>query len=163
MSGRALWVALSVLTLAACSQPTQSADTTSPTDVTPAQAARVTCPEPETTHTQPALELADRELVPLSRSTYGVETTFGTDQRGFTLVSGGYLDDVLEAYDDLQKVGESVVRGVDADMLAGTFVRSNDTRAAIWREPDEPPCDAHALVAWNLTAKQFNRIVEGLR
>ncbi len=163
MSWRALSVALSVFTLAACSQPTQSADTTSTTDVTPTQAARVTCPEPETTHTRPTLELADRELVPLSESTYGVESTFGTDERGFMLVSGGYLDDVLEAYDDLQKVGEAAVRGVDADMLAGTFVRPDDTRAAIWREPDEPPCDAHALVAWNLTAKQFDRVVDGLR
>lgn len=107
--------------------------------------------------------MTDRQLVPLSKSTFGVESTYGNDRRGFMLVSGGYLDDVLEAYDELNKTGEADVRGVRADVLVGTFVEPNDTRVAIWREPVEPPCDAHALVAWNLTARQFQGVLKGLR
>lgn len=77
------------------------------------------------------------------------------------LVSGGYLDDVLEAYDDLEPIGALTVRGSNATLLAGDFL-DQPAHAAYWREAAPAPCDAHAVLARGLSSAEFQQVLKGV-
>ena len=123
-------------------------------------AAKDTCAEAVLDTARPAL---DRRLVNFSPTLLGVETLYGNDVARVRVVSGGYLDDVLEAYDDLVPVGTAVIRDTEAELLA-TDLLGVPVRVAVWRESGEtPPCDAHALIATGLTDSQFATEIALLR
>ena len=52
---------------------------------------------------------------------------------GLLAISGGYLDDLTEDYDDLQIVGKRLVGKQRATVMSGKFLRSL-VKIAIWRE-----------------------------
>ncbi len=107
------------------------------------------------------LEPLDRRLVPFSQTLLGVETVWGAETKRVRLVSGGYLDDVLEAYDDLESWDERRVRDSDATLLRSMLL-DDLVLVAVWREGVEPPCDAHALIATGLTEVEFEEQLESI-
>lgn len=115
--------------------------------------SKTTCPEATLTS---GLQPLDRTLVPLGPQLLGVETTFGDDRWTLRIISGGYLDDILEAYDDLTQVGSADVRGTSATLLTTTFLR-DPVQVAVWHEDTDPPCDTHAIVAVGMTRGEFAR------
>ena len=124
-----------------------------PTTTSSRPSAKDTCAE---TTLVSELEAIDRILMPYGETLLGVETTWGDETRQLQIISGGYLDDVFEAYDDLAEVGEADVRGARATVFATSFL-GRPVRAAVWREAEEsPPCDAHAVIATGLSAEEFD-------
>ncbi len=104
----------------------------------------------------------DRLLVPYGPTLLGVETTWGGEGQEVTIISGGYLDDVFEAYDDLEQIGTMKLRGTEATLFSSSLLEE-PIRAAVWREDLEPPCDAHAIIAIGLNDQEFAEQLAGLR
>lgn len=156
---RATALAAVVLLLSGC---TGSAPAGS--EPTPREASKVTCDMPRLTRLPSGLEARDRKLVPLSPTLLGVEESFDDGaRRSVIIISGGYLDDVLEAYDDL-----AVVDRLDTDvgrmtMLEGTLLEDT-VRVAYWRAADATaPCDVRAVFGVNVAEAAFTRMLVGLR
>ena len=122
-------------------------------------AAKSTCPEATLTS---EMEPIDRVLVPYSDTLLGVETVWGTEDKRIRLVSGGYLDDVLEAYDDLEESGRTELRDSEATLLRSSLM-DVPVRVAVWREDVEAPCDTHALIAIGLSDEEFDRQLESVK
>lgn len=127
----------------------------------PLGAAKITCDELVLAEESVDLVLVDRVLVPYSRTVLGVETTY-EDGRGrtLTIVSGGYLDDVTETYDDLQPAGTIRLVGETADLLRGTFL---GTRIAVaYRIGADPPCSTLAVVGIGFSAEEFTEVARDM-
>jgi hypothetical protein len=135
-------------------------------------AAKSTCPQAIVTQPPPGMELSDRELVPFSSTKLGVNTVFsditetaGPPSRSRTIevVSGGYVDDLTESYDDLRPIRTISVAGQPVSLLAGSLLTST-VKVVIWRQPGvAPPCDVHAVLATNLSNEQFMAAVKSVR
>lgn len=126
--------------------------------------SKETCSEATLTALPADVWPSDRELVPLRTDLLGVEATYSdeTEERVVVLVSGGYLDDVLEAYDDLAPMGGVAVRGSNATVLAGEFL-GQPAHASYWREGGiDAPCDVHAVLSRGLTSQEFQQVLAGL-
>lgn len=145
--------------LAGCSQ-----GTTASAPTPRREASKETCETPRLTRLPAGLEARDRELVPLSSTLLGVEATFDDgNRRSVSVISGGYLDNVLEAYDDLSVVNRLNTTVGRLTVLEGTLL--NDTvRAAYWRQTDVAvPCDVRAVFAVNVAEPAFARMLAGIR
>ena len=117
-------------------------------------ATKATCPAPSLP-ADSGFELVDRTLVGFGPTTLGVEEAYERDGATMEVVSGGYFDEVTEAFDTLEIVGKASVRGGDADVLAGPY-QDSTVHIALWREPGiEVPCDAHAIIVTGVTEQQF--------
>jgi hypothetical protein len=118
------------------------------------------------------MDVSERKLVPFSSTQLGVNTVIsdasGTAEpsspsRMIEVVSGGYVDELTESYDDLRPVGSVSVTGQPVSLLASRFLTST-VKVAIWRQPGvAPPCDVHAVLATNLSRQQFKAVVESVR
>jgi hypothetical protein len=132
-----------------------------PPVATPLAAAKTTCDELVLAEESVDLVLVDRALVPYSRTILGVETTY-EDGRGrtLTMVSGGYLDDITETYDDLQPAGTIRLVGETADLLRGTFL---GTRIAVaYRLGADPPCSTLAVVGIGFSTEVFKELARDM-
>jgi hypothetical protein len=138
----------------ACSPPTAQQATTSSTR----PAHKDTCAE---VTLQTDLPLLDRVLVPYSQTLLGVEAVWGEEGRRVRVVSGGYLDDVLEAYDDLEEIGEREIDGERATLLASSLL-GQQVRAAVWRDAQQPPCDAHVVITTGFDDLEFLDLLSSL-
>lgn len=121
-----------------------------------------TCPQAVLRSVPPGMVLSRRDLVPFSADLLGVEATYRdpTGDRVVRLLSGGYLDDLTESYDDLHVTGEHVVAGTSTPVLAGSLL-SQSVRLVAWRDGvSQPPCDLHAVVASNLSSIDFATVLD---
>lgn len=108
------------------------------------------------------LDALDRRLVPYGPTLLGVDAVWGDDERRFRVISGGYLDDVFEAYDELEEIGRTEIRGSEATLLASSLL-GEPVRAAVWYEKEETPCDVHAVIATGLDDEEFERQLRAVR
>lgn len=121
---------------------------------TPLEAAKTTCDELVLANDAFGLELVDRVLVPYSRQILGVEATYEDDLgRRLNVVSGGYLDDITETYDDLQPAGTTELADATADVLEGSFLGTPITVAYLIGA--DPPCSTLAVVAIGFSPEEF--------
>jgi hypothetical protein len=135
-------------------------------------AAKSTCPQAIVTHPPPGMHVSERELVPFSSTQLGVNTVISdrtgaaeppSGSRMIEVVSGGYVDELTESYDDLRHAGTVFITGQPVNILAGTLLTST-IKLVIWREPGvAPPCDVHAVLAMNLSKQQFKAVVQSVR
>ena len=124
--------------------------------------SKATCAEARLMNLPDGVEQLDRELVPLGPELLSVVTTFGGEGVAITVVSGGFFDDILEAFDDLLVTGSVRVRDEEATVLVGSLL-DEPVGAAMWREADQaPPCDAHAVVSLGLEAGEFQDLLTGV-
>jgi hypothetical protein len=110
------------------------------------------------------MEMSHQELVPFSSTQFGVKTTFTdpTGTRMIELISGGYVDEVTESYDNLLVEGTREVAGAAATILVGTLL-SVTVRVVLWQSPNTAePCDLHALLASDLPRDQFDDVLTGV-
>lgn len=131
---------------------------------TPREATKTTCKVPRLTHLPAGVVARDRELQPLSSTLFGVEAVYDDGgRRSVTVITGGYLDDVLEAYDDLAVVDRLDTKVGRVTVLDGTLL-SDTVRVAYWRATDvAAPCDVRAVFAVNVAERPFGRMLAGLR
>ena len=150
---RALVTSLVIaLALAACAmeQPQPEATTLA--------AAKDTCDELVFAGNSSSLTLVDRVLVPYSRTIFGVEATYEDDQgRTLILVSGGYLDDIIEAYDELEPAGAIELGGNAADLLEGLYI--GVPIGVAYRLGSNLPCSTLAAVAIGFSSEEFAELV----
>lgn len=148
-----------VLLVAGCSVDGQAAPAG---PATPRSGLKTTCPEATVTP-PPGLVLADRELVPFSRTLLGVHTTYEAAGGGrLEVLSGGYVDDLTEDYDDLRVVATRPVDGQSTAVLQGSLLATT-ARLVVWRRPGTAaPCDVHAVVATDLSDADFTAAVDSV-
>ena len=133
-------------------------------------AAKSTCPQAIVTRPPSGMNVSERELVPFGPTQLGVNTVIsdatGTAEppsRMIEVVSGGYVDELTESYDNLRPAGTVSVMGQPVSLLAGSLLNST-VKLVIWREPEvTPPCDVHAVLATNLSMQQFKGVVKSVR
>jgi hypothetical protein len=135
-------------------------------------AAKNTCARAIVTKVPSGMEVSERELVPFSSTQLGVNTVFSdttgaaepsSRSRRIEVVSGGYVDELTESYDDLRPAGTISVAGQPVSLLAGSLLTST-AGVVIWRQPGiAPPCDVHAVLAMNLSKQQFRAVVKRVR
>lgn len=104
----------------------------------------------------------DRTLVPYGPQLLGVETTYGDADRRVRIISGGYLDDVFEAYDDMVEIDSAIVRDTEAIVLESELL-GDPVFAAVWREDTEAPCDAHAIITTGLSEAVFEELLASIQ
>jgi hypothetical protein len=108
--------------------------------------ARTTCPPLGFETTLDGFRETDRELVPYSPTVMGVEATFKDEARMIQLISGGYLDDVLEAYDDLHPLPTVDMNGAQATAMTGESL-SGTVHVAVWKQPAAfEPCGLRVVL-----------------
>ncbi len=121
-----------------------------------------TCAETTLSADRPAkLTPLDRTLVPYGDGLLGVETTFGDENRTVRVISGGYFDDIFEAYDQLDEIGVVDIQGTEATLLASSLL-GVPIRALVWRIDLTAPCDARAVIATGLSDSEFSEFVTDL-
>ena len=135
-------------------------------------AAKSTCAQAVVTRLPSGMEQSERRLVPFSSTQLGVTTVFSDTPREAELssrsrmievVSGGYVDELTESYDNLRPVETVSVAGQPVSLLAGSLL-SSTVNLIIWRQPGlAPPCDVHAVLATNLSKQQFKAVVKSVR
>lgn len=135
-------------------------------------AAKNTCAQAIVTKVPSGMELSERELVPFSSTQLGVNSVFSditgaaepsARSRRIEVVSGGYVDELTESYDDLRPTETVSVTGQPVTLLAGSFL-SSTVNVVIWRQRGvAPPCDVHAVLATNLSKQQFKAVVKSVR
>lgn len=134
-------------------------------------AAKNTCTQAIVTKVPSGMEVFERELVPFSSTQLGVNTVFSNTgaaepssrSRRIEVVSGGYIDELTESYDDLRPIETVSVTGQPVTLLAGSLL-SSTVNVVIWRQPGvAPPCDVHAVLATNLSKQQFKAVVKSVR
>lgn len=129
-----------------------------PPVATPLTADKTTCDELVLANNAFGLELVDRVLVPYSREILGVEATYEDSLgRRLTVMSGGYLDDITETYDDLQPAGTTELADATADVLEGSFLGTPIT--VVYLIGADPPCSTLAVVAVGFSPEEFAEIV----
>lgn len=120
----------------------------------PLTAAKTTCDELVIVDEPLGISLVDRVLVPYSRTILGVEATYEDDQgRTLTVVSGGYLDDITETYDELEPAGRIKLGDSNADLLEGLHL--GVPIAVAYRLGSSPPCSTLAAVAIGFSTEEF--------
>jgi hypothetical protein len=135
-------------------------------------AAKSTCAQAVVTRVPSGMEQSERKLVPFSSTQLGVNTVFSdttgaaepsSRSRRIEVVSGGYVDELTESYDDLRPIETVSVTGQPVTHLAGSLL-SSTVNVVIWRQPGvAPPCDVHAVLATNLSKQQFKAVVKSVR
>jgi hypothetical protein len=134
-------------------------------------AAKSTCRQAVVTRPPAGMEVSERELTPFSSTQLGVSTVLSDTadaepsarSRTIEVVSGGYVDELTESYDNLRPVETISVTGERVSLLAGSLLNST-VNVVIWRQPGvTPPCDVHAVLATNLSMQQFKAVVESVR
>jgi hypothetical protein len=134
-------------------------------------AAKNTCTQAIVTKVPSGMEVFERELVSFSSTQLGVNTVFSdtgaaepsSRSRRIEVVSGGYIDELTESYDDLRPIETVSVTGQPVTLLAGSLL-SSTVNVVIWRQPGvAPPCDVHAVLATNLSKQQFKAVVKSVR
>lgn len=127
-------------------------------------AAKRTCPD--VTWAVPAsmgLERASRELVPFGPTLLGVQSTWRG--HGFTVetVSGGYVDDLTEPYDNLAPTGTLSLHGdPHAEVMHGSL-QGSPVLVVLWRDRSEAvPCDVHAFLVQGADHPTEELLLEGL-
>lgn len=121
-----------------------------------------TCEEVVVERVPTGMSMADRTLVPYSSTLMGVETEYESSTSFLAVISGGYLDDHLEPYDDLEPIGERNVLGRRASVVAGSFIDAA-VLAAVWEEPGlTVPCGTRAVIAIGMETAQFHEILDAL-
>jgi hypothetical protein len=116
------------------------------------------------------MHVSDRELVPFSATQLGVQTVISevsprsaARSRRIEVISGGYLDDLTEDYDDLQIVGKRQIGKQRATLMTGKLLR-NFVKFAVWQEDGAAtPCDVHAVVGTNIPTKDFDAVLASVR
>jgi hypothetical protein len=114
------------------------------------------------------MQLADRELVPFSSTRLGTtslitEVRQSDGRRRVEVISGGYVDDITEDYDDLRVVRQTRVAGHAGSVLAGSLLTTS-VLLAVWHEPGvAAPCDVHAVIASNMSDSDFNSLLASVR
>jgi hypothetical protein len=141
-------------------------------DLSRRPATKSTCPQAIVTRPPVGMGVSERKLVPFSSTQLGVNTVISdateaarasSRSRMIEVVSGGYVDELTESYDNLRLAGTVSVTGQPVDLLAGSFLTST-VKVAIWRQPGvAPPCDVHAVLATNLSKQQFKAILTSVR
>lgn len=125
-------------------------------------ADKATCEEIVPGWVPQGVGITDRRLVPLSQELLGVEAEYRGDVGYLRLVSGGYLDDILEPYDNLKVVASGTVLGDRAEISEGSFVGA-PVYAATWHAPRlEASCATRALIAVGIPESDFYLIIEHL-
>ena len=143
------------MTLAACATAQPQSET-----ITLA-ASKTTCDELVLARDSTSLTLVDRVLVPYTRTILGVEATYEDDQgRTLILVSGGYLDDITEAFDNLEPSGSMKLGDVAADTLSGSFLGAPIEVA--YRLGTDPPCSTLAVVAIGFSSEELVELARGM-
>lgn len=135
-------------------------------------AAKNTCPQAVVTRPPAGMEVSERELVPFSSTQLGTNTLItdtadgaepSSRSRTIEVVSGGFVDELTESYDDLRPVETISVTGERVSLLAGSLLNST-VNVVIWRQPGvAPPCDVHAVLATNMSKQQFKAVVQSVR
>jgi hypothetical protein len=135
-------------------------------------AAKSTCPQAVVTQPPAGMEVSERELVPFSSTQLGMNTVISDTadaaepsvrSRTIEVVSGGFVNELTESYDDLRPIETISVAGQPVTLLAGSLL-SSTVNVVIWRQPGVvPPCDVHAVLATNLSKQQFKAAVESVR
>jgi hypothetical protein len=135
-------------------------------------AAKSTCPQAVITQPPAGMEVSERELVPFSSTQLGMNTVItdtadgaepSSRSRTIEVVSGGFVDELTESYDDLRPVETISVTGQPVTLLAGSLL-SSTVNVVIWRQPGvAPPCDVHAVLATNLSKQQFKAVAESVQ
>ena len=135
-------------------------------------AAKSTCPQAVVTQPPAGMEVSERELLPFSSTQLGVSTVLSdtadaaepsSRSRTIEVVSGGFVDELTESYDNLRPVETISVTGQPVSLLAGSLLNTT-VKLVIWRQPEvAPPCDVHAVLATNLSMQQFKVVVESVR
>jgi hypothetical protein len=147
---------------AGCAGAARSSFEPPTSDPAPRGAAKVTCEEVVPGWIPPGIELADRRLVPFSEALLGVEAEYLGDGVFLHFVSGGYLDDVLEPYDDLAPLDRRRAAGDPAQVMGGSFV-GFPLFVVTWQVLGEvAPCSTRAVVAVGLTRRDFDAVVDDL-
>ena len=126
-------------------------------------AAKSSCPEAWMRSLPAALHPSDRALVPLSRTLLSVQASWSdrTGAQRLTIVSGGYLDDLTEPYDNLRPDESTRVAGITATVLTTDFLHRR-VWVAVWRQPGiRQPCDVRAVIAHGLRRSQFYAVLSG--
>ena len=157
---------------AGCSNVSLPASDSQDPDPTPTSPVweKKTCPQAVVLRPPAGMHVSDRELVPFSATQLGVHTEISEASprstarpRQIEVISGGYLDDLTEDYDDLQIVGKRQVGKQRATVLTGRFLR-NLVKVALWREDGATtPCDVHAVVGINIPANDFDAVLASVR
>lgn len=124
--------------------------------------AKDTCEEVLVERVPAGMSMTDRTLVPYSSTLLGVETEYEGSNSFVAVISGGYLDDHLEPYDDLEPIGERTVLGRPASVLAGSFIDAA-VLAAVWDEPGlTVPCGTRAVIAIGMETARFYEMLDAL-
>jgi hypothetical protein len=156
--GSVLWLGFLAGLIASCS--TAETDTAQPA-AEPGD--KTTCEEIVPTLLVGDLELTDRVLIPYSRTLLGVEAEYEGSDGVLTVVSGGFLDDQIEAYDNLLPIDDiPVIGGHTAELHSGTFF-DEPVLMATWKDPGlDPLCQLRAVVTVGLELAEFRTIIAGL-
>ncbi len=102
--------------------------------------------------------------MPYSKTVRAVEVTWAgeNDERRVEVISGGYLDEVVEAFDDLREVEGHQVGMRAMTVLAGRFL-GRSVQVASWLEPAEvAPCETHGVVAVGLSEGELRWLLDGV-
>jgi len=143
------------LVIAACAAPA------GPPPATTETGEKSTCDELVFPAQSDGIRLVDRVLVPYTKRVLGVEAEYQDDQeRTLTLISGGFLDDITEPYDDLALEGTVQLADATADVLVGSFFGSQITIA--YRLGNDPPCSTLAAVAVGFSTEEFAEFARGM-
>jgi hypothetical protein len=109
------------------------------------------------------LEHASRELVPFAPTLLGVQSTWRGN--GFTVetVSGGYVDDLTEPYDNLQPTGTLSLHGDShAEVMHGSL-QGSPVLLVLWRDRTQAvPCDVHAFLVQGADLPTEELLLKGL-
>jgi len=144
-----------VFAATACAAPEREVSSTVPS-------GKVTCDEVVATILPEDMDLVDRSLVPYSRTLLGIEAEYKGAGRNLSLVSGGYLDDIMEGYDDLLPAGSRDLLGGRARLLSGAYL-DRSVRAALVTETDAiVPCGTRAIIGVGFTREEFETVLSGL-
>jgi hypothetical protein len=130
-------------------------------------ATKVTCPQAVVSRPPRGMHLSDRELVAVSSTELGTRSLITeagkSGNRQLEVISGGYVDDLTEDYDDLRVVRQTTIAGESGTVLAGSLL-STSVELVVWREQGvAAPCDVHAVVASNMGSSDFRSLLTPVR
>lgn len=108
-------------------------------------------------------ELADRHYVPYSPTVIGVENEYVAGHQQLQVTSGGYLDELTEAYDGLEPRASQHLRAELAADVSTVRHLGSEVWVATWREPQlAVPCDARAVIGQDLDEAAFRNALSHL-
>ena len=130
----------------------------------PRPATKTTCSEPTLTWLPPGVEAVERELKPYGPDLMGLEVMHADDagDRSILVVAGGYMDEIIEAYDDLEPKGRIRVAGKPAVWLAGSLL-DRPINVAVWFEDEPEPCEVRVVLTDGLGSRAFRTLARGIR